>query len=236
MTSPDVERALKKLADPEKAAFFPRFFKTGKGEYGEGDVFIGVTVPQVRSVVKEYRNLSLADVESLLENRLHECRLAALLMLVDQYKRGNEAQKKKIVDLYLRRTDRINNWDLVDCSAYHIVGPWIEEVSDERLLDKLATSNNLWEQRIAIVATLHFIRKGELTHTFRIAETLLHHPHDLLHKAVGWMLREAGKKDQKALDDFLLKHHRVMPRTMLRYAIEKMDDTRKQAFMKGTDQ
>lgn len=236
MTSPDVERALKKLADPEKAAFFPRFFKTGKGEYGEGDVFIGVTVPQVRSVVKEYRDLPLADVERLLESRLHECRLAALLMLVDQYKRGDEVQKKKIADLYLRRTDRINNWDLVDCSAYHIVGPWIEEVSDERLLDKLAASKNLWEQRIAIVATFHFIRKGELAHTFRIAETLLHHPHDLLHKAVGWMLREAGKKNQKALDDFLLTHHRVMPRTMLRYAIEKMDDTRKQAFMKGTDQ
>jgi len=235
MTSADVVRALKKQADPEKAAFFPRFFKTGKGEYGEGDVFIGITVPHIRSVVKIYRDLPLADVEELLEQKLHECRLAGLLILVDQYKRADDKHKKKIVDLYLRRTDRINNWDLVDSSAHLIIGPWVDVMKNASLLDELAASNNMWEQRIAMVATLHFIRKGELTHTFRIAETLLHHPHDLLHKAVGWMLREAGKKDQKALEAFLLKHHRVMPRTMLRYAIEKLSDTRKKAFMKGTD-
>ncbi len=233
MTAADAERALKKLADAKKAAFFPHFFKTGKGQYGEGDVFMGVTVPHIRSVVKEYRDLPLKDLEQLLESNLHECRLCALFILVDQYKRNKD--RKKIVDLYLRRTDRINNWDLVDSSAYFIIGAWVDETKTVALLDKLAASKNLWEQRIAMVSTLHFIRKGELTHTFRIAEVLLHHPHDLMHKAVGWMLREAGKKDQTQLETFLLQHHRVMPRTMLRYAIEKLSDTRKKAFMKGTD-
>lgn len=224
---------LQAMADPKKAAFFPRFFKTGKGEYGEGDIFIGVTVPQVRAVVKKYASMQLSECEKLLESPLHECRLAALLILVDQYKKADVVQKKKIVDLYLRRTDRINNWDLVDCSAYHIVGAWADETSNPDLLDTLSHSKNLWEQRIAMVATFHFIRKKQLIHTFRIAETLMEHPHDLIHKACGWMLREAGKKDPGALDVFLLKHHKHMPRTMLRYAIEKLSAERRKAFMAG---
>jgi len=231
----ELTQELQQMADPQKAAFFPRFFKTGKGEYGEGDVFIGVTVPQVRSVVKNFIPMELKDVEKLLESPLHECRLAALLILVDQYKKAETAQKKKIVDLYLRRTDRINNWDLVDCSAHKIIGPWTDETDSTALLDELSHSADLWEQRIAMVATFHFIRKKQLSHTFQIAETLMDHPHDLIHKACGWMLREAGKKDPGALNAFLLKFHRKMPRTMLRYAIEKLSAERRKAFMGGTN-
>lgn len=226
---------LKAAADPVKAAFFPHFFKAGKGEYAEGDTFIGVTVPQVRSIIKEYQSMELEDVEMLLESPLHECRLAALLILVHQFKRADTSHKKEIAALYLRRTDRINNWDLVDCSARDILGAWTDETDNVKLLDTLSHSNDLWEQRMAIVATYHYIRKNELDHTFRIAETLMHHKHDLIHKAVGWMLREAGKKDPERLDAFLLKHHREMPRTMLRYAIEKLNPQRKKAFMTGTE-
>lgn len=224
---------LQALANPVKAAFFPRFFKTGPGEYAEGDTFIGVTVPQTRLIVKTYRDMPLNDVKILLKNPIHECRLAALLILVDQYKRGDEGLKKKIVDVYLKNTDVINNWDLVDSSADKILGNWLDSIGDTSVLDRLATSNHLWKQRIAIIATLHFIRKKEFRHTFRIATLLIHHPHDLIHKAVGWMLREVGKKDRNAEETFLKKYYSKMPRTMLRYAIESFEEPKRMAYLKG---
>lgn len=227
----DVRNALHKKKNDEKAAFFPRFFKTGKGQYGEGDVFIGVTVPDIRKVAKTYANLSLTDIRSLLTSKIHEERLLALLILVDQYEKGDSATKQKIFDFYLKNTRYVNNWDLVDSSAHKIVGAHLEKKS-AALLDTLARSSNLWEQRIAIIATLHCIRKNDFSSTVRIAEILLHHEHDLIHKAVGWMLREMGKKDVKPLHAFLKKHAGSMPRTMLRYAIEKLPSTQKTMYMK----
>jgi 3-methyladenine DNA glycosylase AlkD len=227
-----VERTLKEVADPVKAAFFPRFFKSGPGQYGEGDIFIGVTVPQNRIVAKKFIDLPLKDVEQLLKSPLHECRLCALLILGMQFKKSDESGRKKIVDVYLKNTKYVNNWDLVDGSAQYILGPWLDG-KDASVLDTLAVSGNLWEERIAIVSTFYFIRKGELGHTFRIAKLLMHHEHDLIHKAVGWMLREAGKKDLAALEAFLQKHYKTMPRTMLRYAIEKFEKDRYQAYLKG---
>jgi 3-methyladenine DNA glycosylase AlkD len=224
---------LQASADPVKAAFFPRFFKVGPGEYAEGDVFIGVTVPAIRLISKKYRDVSLSDVTELLHSPIHECRLAALLVLVDQYKRGDEAKRWKVVDLYLSNTTYINNWDLIDASCYKIIGPWVEHTSNKKLLDELALSDDLWKQRIAIVSTLHFIRKGDLQPTFRIAEMLLDHKHDLIHKAVGWMLREAGKREEQALIAFLKKHYAQMPRTTLRYAIERFDEKRRKAYLSG---
>lgn len=224
---------LKKKADPTKAAFFPRFFKTGPGDYGEGDVFLGVTVPQIRLVVKLHADISLNDCLKLLKNPIHECRLAALLILVQQYKKADLNKKAKIVDLYLKNTKYINNWDLVDSSADKIIGAWVDETGNVGLLGELASSKNLWKQRIAMIATLHFIRNNVFDHTYRIAKVLLHHPHDLIHKATGWMLREAGKRDVKSLEAFLKKHYKTMPRTMLRYAIEKFSETKRKAYLLG---
>lgn len=229
----DVIKALKSHADPNKAAFFPRFFKTGKGEYGEGDVFIGITVPQIRTVAKEYRDVSLNHVIDLLKNPVHECRLCALLILVDQYKRGDEKQKKKIFDLYLKNVKYINNWDLVDCSADKIVGATLYDSGETSLFDELAASKNLWKQRIAIISTFYFIRKNDFKPTLHIAEKLLAHDHDLIHKAVGWMLREVGKREEAEIVAFLKKHYKKIPRTALRYAIERFDQKRRTAFLKG---
>lgn len=223
-------RDLKALADPKKAAFFPSFFKTGKGEYGEGDVFIGITVPQTRSVAKKYRMLSLKEIEELLKDKRHEVRLCALFILVDQFKRGDEAVKKTIYSFYLDHLQWVNNWDLVDSSAYHIVGEYLID-KDRKILRKMARSRHLWTERVAIVSTLAFIRKGQLHDTFEIAEMLIAHPHDLLHKAVGWMLREAGKKNAVALKRFLDENAMVMPRTMLRYAIEKFDEKTRKMYL-----
>ncbi len=224
---------LRAAADPVKAAFFPRFFKAGPGEYAEGDIFIGVTVPKMRIIAKQYGDLPVADLIELLHSPIHEYRLTALLILVDQYKRGDKETQQKIVNLYLNNTAYINNWDLVDASCYKIIGPWIEYIGDRKLLDQLAESRDLWRQRIAMVSTFHFIRKGDLKPTFRIAEMLLDHKHDLIHKAVGWMLREAGKRDEAALIRFLKKHYTQMPRTALRYAIERLDEARRKDYLKG---
>lgn len=224
---------LKRLADPVKATFFPRFFKTGPGEYAEGDTFIGVTVPQTRIIVKSYRDMPLSDVKVLLKNPIHECRLAALLILVDQYKRGDKKQKKKIVDMYMNNAKFINNWDLVDGSADKILGSWLDEIDDASLLNELASSDHLWKQRIAMIATFHFIRKKQFSHTLRVAKILINHPHDLIHKAVGWMLREVGKRDRGAEEQFLKKHYKTMPRTMLRYAIESFEEPKRMAYLKG---
>lgn len=221
---------LEAFADQKKAAFFPSFFKTGKGEYGEGDVFIGISVPQIRSVAKKHRLLSLRDIETCLKDKRHEVRLCALLILVDQFKKGDVSIKKTIYEFYLDHLQWVNNWDLVDSSAYHIVGEYLQD-KDRKILRKLAKSKHLWTERVAIVSTFAFIRKGQLKDTFEIAEILLAHPHDLLHKAVGWMLREAGKRNPVALKRFLDENAMVMPRMMLRYAIEKFDEKTRKMYL-----
>lgn len=228
-----IKKALQQHATPEKAQNSQRFFKTGKGQYGEGDQFIGVTVPEQRRIAKQFITLPLLAVEQLLHSKIHEHRLTALHILTYQYAKATEAEQKRIVQLYLRNTADINNWDLVDTSAPNILGNYLFTRSRKKLYT-LARSKNMWEQRIAIIATYAFIRRDEYTDTLKIATILLHHEHDLLHKAVGWMLREVGKRDQKVLEDFLDAHAAKMPRTMLRYAIEKMNKTKKRHYMKAT--
>lgn len=220
------------LADPEKAAILSRFFKTGKGQYGEGDIFLGVMVPGQRRIAKKYETLSLKDIRKLLSSKIHEHRLVALIILVNQYKKGDEHDRDKIVDFYLRYSKYINNWDLVDLSAPNIPGEYLLN-KDRAVLYRLARSKNLWERRIAIMSTFAFIRKNDFEDALRISALLLHDYHDLIHKAVGWMLREVGKRDFKAEEDFLKEHYRVMPRTMLRYAVERFDQTKKRLFMNG---
>jgi 3-methyladenine DNA glycosylase AlkD len=228
-----VRRDIRALGSPERARHSLRFFRTGPGEYGEGDKFLGLSVPEMRAIAKRYRDLGHDDVLKLLQSDWHEERLVALLLLVDGYKRGDEAGRRKIHLAYLSNTRRINNWDLVDMSAGPVVGGHLD-VGEIALLEKLARSKDLWERRIAIVATFHFIKQHQLEPTLRIAEMLLHDPHDLIHKAVGWMLREVGKKDRKALDRFLATRYRDMPRTMLRYAIERHPEKTRQRYLAGT--
>jgi 3-methyladenine DNA glycosylase AlkD len=225
-----LKRDLAAQADPAKAAFYPRFFKTGPGQYGEGDIFLGVTMPKQRAIAKQYRDLPFADIKRLLADPVHEHRMVALEILVMQYERGDDGVKKRVVDFYLSHLDGVNNWDLVDGSAPYILGDWLL-TKDTMLLDDFARSAHLWTQRVAIVATYTFIRAGRFDETLRISEILLRHPHDLIHKAVGWMLREVGKKDDRALRRFLDEHAAVMPRTMLRYAIEKMQPDERKAYM-----
>ncbi len=231
----DIKQALEVLSIPEKAEFFPKFFKTGKGEYGEGDVFIGVTVPDQRSVAKEFYNkISLEELSELLSSKIHEHRLTALLILVYKYeKTKDKIQQKEIIDFYLNHTKHINNWDLVDTSCYKILGRYYFENQDSKILEKLSDSKNMWEMRMAIVGTMHHIKKGqfELTKTFALKN--LKHPHDLMHKANGWLLREMGKMNEKELLDFLNLHYKEMARTSLRYAIEKLDEELRQDYLKG---
>jgi 3-methyladenine DNA glycosylase AlkD len=220
---------LQRHANPERAAILQRFFKTGPGEYAAGDKFIGLTVPQIRALAKRYRQLSLADTCRLLHSPVHEERLLALLLLVQAYRAGTEQQR--IYELYLQNTRYINNWDLVDCSAEHIVGAFLRERSRSPL-QQLAKSENLWERRIAILATFHFIKRGEFAPTLQIGRQLLRDEHDLIHKAVGWMLREVGKRDRATEETFLRQHYRQMPRTMLRYAIERFPETLRQRYLR----
>ena len=196
-----------------------RFFKTGPGDYGAGDRFLGVSVPQLRQLARQYQDLALGQVSRLLSSPWHEERLLATLMLVRQYRRGTWHQREAIYRLYLRRRVRINNWDLVDSSAEHIVGAHLRK-GDRSILRRLANSRRVWDRRIAIIATFHYIKRGEFAETVRLARLLLADPHDLIHKAVGWMLREAGKRDRTVTERFLRRHGKRMPRTMLRYAIE----------------
>ena len=221
-----IQEDLRKMANPEKAKVLQRFFKTGKGEYGEGDVFLGVTVPQTREVAKKYKDVGLGEVKKLLDSRIHEERLAGLLILVEKYKKD----RKRIYEFYLKNTKAINNWDLVDLTSHEIVGDYLLD-KDRRILYKLARSKNLWERRIAIVATHRFIRNNMFDDTLRISEILLDDEHDLIQKAVGWMLREVGKRDRKTEEKFLKTHYKKMPRTMLRYAIEKFDEKKKNFYM-----
>ncbi len=224
---------LQRYAQKERADVSVRFFKTGKGEYGEGDIFIGVTVPQTRAIAKKYTNLELTSLELLLKNKIHEARLLALLILVEKFKKSNEQARKEIVDFYLLHRSHINNWDLVDTSADKILGAYLLD-KDKKLLYGFAKSTLLWERRIAMVSTFYFIRQKRFDDSFAIAKLLLNDTHDLIHKAVGWMLREIGKRDQKALETFLIAHYREMPRTMLRYAIEKFDKGKREFYMGRT--
>ena len=216
----EIQADLDKQADIEKARVYQRFFKTGKGEYGEGDKFIGLTVPQLRAIAKKYSTLPLSQVKKLLQNKIHEYRLTALLILVDQYQKSDDSGQKIICDYYLKHIRYVNNWDLVDLSADKIVGSYLLE-KGKKILYKLTKSDSVWERRIAIIATFNFIKNNQFKDALKISEVLLNDKHDLIHKAIGWMLREIGKRDQKVLESFLQKHRQIMPRTMLRYAIEK---------------
>lgn len=227
-----IKQELLRLKNPSKAKIFLRFFKTGKGEYGEGDVFLGITVPVQKSIANKYYDLNLKDLQELLSSKIHEYRLASLLILISKYKKADEVGKKEIVDLYLKNTKNINNWDLVDSSAGYIIGDYLFQFKKDRsILYKLAKSNSLWDRRIAIMSTFAFIKNNYFKDTLSISKILLHDSHDLIHKAVGWMLREVGKRDKKVEVDFLNKHYRKMPRTMLRYAIEKFSETERKKFL-----
>ncbi len=222
---------LKKLANPEKAKILQRFFKTGKGEYGEGDVFLGITVPGQRKIAKQYSDLPLKETGELLSSRIHEHRLTALLILVIKYKKADENVRKKLATFYIKNFRHINNWDLVDLSAEKILGDYLLD-RDKSLLYKLTKSKNIWKRRISIMTTFQFIRNNRFDDTLKISELLLQDEHDLIHKAVGWMLREIGKRDQAVEEKFLKQHYRKMPRTMLRYAIEKFDEEKRQFYLK----
>ena len=227
-----LRKALKELADPILADKARRFFKTGKGEYSEGDRFMGIRVPVIRQQVLLFRDTPRADLLRLLHSPWHEERQAALLLLVDQFQPAGKQAQQECYSLYLANTVHINNWDLVDCSAHPIVGAWLESRS-RRPLFTLARSHSLWERRIAIVATWYFIRRRDLDDTLAIAELLLEDPEDLIHKATGWMLRELGKRDMELLKDFLTRHYPQLPRTTLRYAIEKFPEPERQRFLRG---
>ncbi len=227
MTAAAVKREIDALADPAQAAGLQRFFKTGPGEYGEGDIFVGVKVPPLRKIARERRELPLDQIDELLQSEVHEHRSTALIILTEQAARADIGTRRRIYDFYLARTDRINNWDLVDISCREVVGGYLLANGSWTPLVELAESPLLWERRIAIVSTWTFIREGDLTPTLTIAEMLLGDTHDLMHKAVGWMLREAGKKDEAALEEFLTAHAREMPRTALRYSIERMTPERR---------
>ncbi len=229
----DVQKRLKKLGNPEHAAISQKFFKTGPGEYGQGDIFIGIRVPVLRKLVKEFKDLPTREVEILLRSPIHEERLLAILLFVHIFSKGDKTTKKGIYNLYLKSSEFINNWDLVDASAGHIVGAYLVD-KNKRSLYRLAKSKNMWERRIAIMATFYFVRRHEFSETLKISNMLVADRHDLIHKATGWMLREIGKRDLKTEETFLKEHYKKMPRTMLRYAIEKFPENKRQRYLKGT--
>jgi 3-methyladenine DNA glycosylase AlkD len=228
----EINQHLLSLADQDFADHSQRFFKTAPGEYGYGDRFLGIRVPIIRQQVKRYQTASLTTSSRLLKSDYHEIRLFALLLLVEQFSRADEKRQLKIYDLYLANTRYINNWDLVDSSAHKIVGPYLEN-RDRAILQTLARSKSLWERRIAIIATFHFIRINQLDDSLDIAEQLLHDKEDLIHKAVGWMLREIGKREKNVEIAFLNKHYKSMPRTMLRYSIEKFSPRERNNYLRG---
>mgnify|MGYP001627399719 CR=1 FL=1 len=228
-----VKEELLKHADPEKAAILSRYFKAIPGGYGEGDLFLGISVPRQRAIAKQFKGVGLGDLVPLIQSPFHELRLTAVFILVGNYNAAkNDSAKKVVVDFYLEHISHINNWDLVDSSAPYILGAWLFE-KEKTFLYHLAKSGNLWLQRIAIISTQYFIRKEKYEDTFAIGDILLHHPHDLIHKAVGWMLREVANRDQSAAEEFLCSRYKQMPRTMLRYAIEKFSPSRRNQYLKG---
>lgn len=232
-TSAAVLRHLKQLGDREDARFLQGFFKTGPGEYGEGDVFLGIRVPVTRRLARQYRDTPLPQVAKLLTSKYHEARLLALLMLVHQFRQADPPTQKRIYEVYRSHLRWINNWDLVDGSASYIVGGYLANRSRTPLV-QLARSPNLWRRRVAVMATLHFIQHGEFDDTLKLADVLLHDEHDLIHKAVGWMLREVGNRDRQTETMFLDTRYHTMPRTMLRYAIEKFPDRLRKSYLEGT--
>lgn len=232
MTYKEAHAALLKVANKQKRATLQRFFKTGKGEYGEGDKFIGVMVPSVRKLSKQFNQLSLSHIQKLLFSPYNEERLLGILILIDQFQKSPEEIKEKIYRFYLKNLRNVNNWNLVDGSAPYIMGPYLENRS-RNILYKFIKSNNIWERRIAILSTFHFIRGHDFTDTLKIIKILLNDKHDLIHKASGWMLREIGKRDIKVLETFLDNQHRKMPRTMLRYAIERFPKEKRMAYLTG---
>jgi 3-methyladenine DNA glycosylase AlkD len=231
-TAHEISKRLHKMGDKEDALFLRGFFKTGVGQYGEGDIFLGIRVPELRKLAKEYKALSLKEILSLMKSPYHEIRLFALILFVNAFVKGDESTQKKIYDLYLANTRHINNWDLVDVSAPNIVGAFLLERS-RRPLYQLAKSKTLWERRIAILATFSFIKNNQFADALKIAGILLQDKEDLIHKAAGWMLREVGKRDIDCAETFLQKHCRIMPRTMLRYAIERFTPAKRRKFMNG---
>jgi len=226
------KEALRTYADPARANKLQRFFKTGKGEYAEGDRFIGVAVPAIRKVVRQFGDLPLGGAKKLLKSKIHEERLLALLILAHQFKNTDEPLRKKIFDLYLSHLSYVNNWDLVDASCRYIIGAYLVDKNRE-LLYRLAVSGRLWDRRAAIISTHFFIRNGDSRDTLKISTLLLKDKEDLIHKAVGWMLREVGKRNEGTLEDFLQEHSSVMPRTMLRYATERLSEKKRQRFRKA---
>ncbi len=232
----ELRQELRKHVDPVKADFLPRFFKTYEGGYAESDTFIGVTVPRQRFVAKQFKDLSMGEIKTLLYSPFHEERLVALFILVHQFQKGDGTIKKGIYNFYLSHMKQVNNWDLVDSSADKIVGGFLVNKADRSILEQLARSTNLWEKRIAIIATFQFIKEQkEYKDTFRIAQILAHDQHDLVHKAVGWMLREVGGRISVEIEEeFLKKHYKTMPRTMLRYAIEKFPEEKRKKYLLGT--
>jgi 3-methyladenine DNA glycosylase AlkD len=232
MTAQLIRIKLKKHANKDKAKLLQGFFKTGPGEYGEGDIFLGINVPTLRKLSKEHDGTSLPEMVKLLKSTIHEERLLALLMLVRAFSKGDEALKKEIYDLYLKHTRYINNWDLVDLTAPNIVGTYLLGRS-RKTLHELAKSNDLWKRRISILATFAFIKQNDFYDSLKIAGTLIADEHDLIQKAVGWMLREIGKRDLRAEEQFLTSRYKRMPRTMLRYAIERFPETKRKNYLNG---
>lgn len=229
---PTLVETLKHLADPEIAEHSQRFFKTGPGEYGEGDRFLGIRVPVQRKTAKAFRHITLDEIGGLLQSEWHEVRLTALFVLVEQYQKAGQAEKERIYQFYIDNLGRVNNWDLVDSTASKIAGHYLFD-KDRSLLYELVQSDNLWERRVAIIATGYFISRGDIEETFKLAELLLNDEHDLIHKATGWMIRETGKKNRKAMERFLIRHYKNMPRTMLRYAIEHLPAERRKEYLIG---
>jgi len=227
-----LKQDLQALANPKQAEVLQRFFKTGEGDYGEGDVFLGIKVPVQRKIAKKYFGLSLPKIKELLKSKIHEHRLIGLLILDGKYKKANEEEKENIFNFYLQNIKSVNNWDLVDLSAPNIFGNFLLN-RDKNILYKLVRSENLWEKRIAIISTFAFIKKEEFEDVLAISELLLDDTHDLIHKAVGWMLREVGKRNQEILEGFLKEHYKNIPRTMLRYAIERFEEGKKKKYLRG---
>lgn len=226
----EILEEIKSLANQEQAKHLQRFFKTGEGQYGEGDIFLGIKVPQVRAIAKKYyEKISLDEIDKLLNSKMHEVRLLALLLMVLKYEKNLE--RTEIFELYLNNVQNINNWDLVDLSAPKIIGCYVFENNNGEIFYTLANSEHLWSERISIVSQYYFLKRGEFSHLLSLSEKFLTHNHDLMHKAVGWMLREMGKIDSKPLYDFLDKHHKIMPRTMLRYSIEKLPQEERLHYM-----
>ena len=229
MNAAQVKEELKNLGNPEQAKLLQGFFKTGPGQYGEGDIFLGIKVPVQRKVAKKYKDLPLQEIQQLLDSKIHEHRLVGLLILVYNYEKS---KNKEIVDFYLSNTRNINNWDLVDLTANKILGDYLLD-KNRSLLYNLAKSSDLWEKRISMISTAAFIKENDFNDTLKISEILLNDKHDLIHKAVGWMLREVGKKDQDVEEKFLKKYYKNMPRTMLRYAIEKFEESKRKAYLRS---